>query len=403
MEPPIVYLDTQDYSRFGDVLRGKGVAATEALFLALEARKQAGDAIFAVSMPILSELLQYDADFRETTLCKATAVERLCGSWALAFPSQLIASEIVAAARERGLLAGGPPTKVLSSDRFWYPDVSDAFVGLRAQIRAGIGPELEAMGLSSRAMRRTAKKLAGKINVARAARGAAPQMARRYGLPVDVIQRSIVALLENRITPEQASHALFGTIAEPVKFVETYFEKVESQRDLPFWLRNLGHDFEQQLAIMRNAIAPFSKLEVGREQVEGMLAGWPAQFARLPFRLATDELTAFGINADRQAWLASIPDLVAHVPSAQLIGHILPAYVRQIIGLSGQEARIERSFGGDLLHTLYLPHVDLWRGDRRFSAIVSRAVPTYANRIVAIPKDLPAAIDAWNAAANDRT
>ena len=53
--PPIVYLDTQDYSRFGDVLRGKADAATEGLFNALEARKRSGDAIFAVSMPIFGE------------------------------------------------------------------------------------------------------------------------------------------------------------------------------------------------------------------------------------------------------------------------------------------------------------------------------------------------------------
>jgi hypothetical protein len=57
MAPPVVYLDTQDYSRFGDVLRGRADDATKALSRELERLKQDGDAIFAVSMPILGKLL----------------------------------------------------------------------------------------------------------------------------------------------------------------------------------------------------------------------------------------------------------------------------------------------------------------------------------------------------------
>lgn len=394
MEAPIVYLDSQDYSRFGDVLRGKADAATEALFLALEARKQAGDAVFAVSMPILGELLQYDVGYRETTMCKAEAVERLCGSWALAYPGRLITAEIVSAARESGFSTDGPPTSILSSDRFWYPDISDVFSGLHERIRAGIGSELATMGINSRALRRRAKKLAGKMDMATIARDAAPQMAEKYGLPANIFTGSIVALLQGQITPQQASHALFGAIAEPIRFVQIYFEKIENERTLPSWISGLGHTIENLLVTMRDKLKPYLELDSAREQIKSSLAEWPANLVQLPFHIVADDIAAYGIDPNKSALFAGNPDFVARVPSAQILGHVLPAYIRQILE---QGFPIEHSFGGDLIHALYLPHVDLWRGDRRFSPVVRGAMPTYASRIVAKPKELPAAIDDWNA------
>ena len=397
MPPPVIYLDTRDYSRFGDVLRGKAHGITEALFRDLEKRKQAGDAIFAVSMPIFGELLQYDSSFRETSICKAEAVERLCGSWALAFPSRLVAAEIGGAGRQCGLLPEGPDFEILSSDRYWYPNVAAAFENLRAQIHAGISPEIEALGLTSPKMRRAAKTLANKIDFAAAARAAAPQMALKYGLPVEVFIRSIVALLNRTVTPAQASRLLFGAIAEPVKFVETYFERIVSERTLPAWISGFGRDFEGRLTTFRETLKPHIHIDSARQHLESLLAEWPTKLAQVALSMAGDDISEIAMDAGKLDSLASDPELVQLVPEAQIVGKILPAYVRQIIGLSGQEAKIERSFGGDLVHALYLPHVDLWRGDRRFAAVVAGALPQYADRLVAKATALPAAIDAWHA------
>jgi hypothetical protein len=98
------------------------IRATEKLFLELECRAIVGDVIFPASMPIMSELLQYDEGYRQTTMCKAEAVERLCGNWALASPPRLVASELAVAARRYGIGTGinASASQVLSSDRYWY-------------------------------------------------------------------------------------------------------------------------------------------------------------------------------------------------------------------------------------------------------------------------------------------
>ena len=347
-----------------------------------------------MSMPILGELLQYDASHRETTMRKAEAVERLCGRWALAYPGRLIATEIVAAACELGLISDRKQAEILSSDRFWYPDISDVFSGLNQRIITGAISELDTMGIHSRVARRQAKKLAKKIDVASFASKAAPQMAEKYGLPIDVITRSIVALLKGRSTPEEASHTLFRAIAEPKKFVEMYFEKVETDRNLPSWIGGLGRDIEHQLITMRERLNPYLAADGASQILKNLLANWPMQLAKIPFSIVAAEIAALGIDTDQSATLASDPKFVARVPSAQIMGQVVTAYVRQILG---QNASIEHSFGGDLIHALYLPYVDLWRGDRRFSSIISSALPAYSDRIIAVPKNLPTAIDNWNA------
>src|SRR5687768_8913358 len=104
-QPPVtVYLDTQDYSRFGDVVRGRGPKEIEEVFSRLQELRTRGVAQFVYSMPILSELLQYDANFEETSLAKARAIEELCGGAALLFPGRLIEREAATFAQSVGIL-----------------------------------------------------------------------------------------------------------------------------------------------------------------------------------------------------------------------------------------------------------------------------------------------------------
>lgn len=400
--PPVVYLDTQDFSRFGDVLRGKSDAATEALFLELERRSKAGDAIFPASMPIIGELLQYNAKYRETTICKAQAVERLCGHWALAFPSRLIAAELLTVARQRQLMPDGLAPETLSSDRYWYPNISGALDGLRGQIQAQVKSAVSDLQLSNRYERRRAKRLVGNFDPAVAIRAAAPEFAANFGLPVETVMRSVVALVQNRITVPEASRRLFGEIARPVTFVEAYFEKVEVDRSaLPGWMRGFGDTLQRSFLDLRAQTAPILDNENGRAALERLLTDLPKSLGPSILQMADrDDLAEFGLTASVVDSLRAVDSLEDQVPASNIVGNVISAYTRQILGLRGNPAGVERSFGGDLVHALYLPHVDLWRGDRRFAEVVMQAVPHYSSRVVPRLNALPAAIDAWLLAAD---
>ena len=395
MNPPVIYLDTQDYSRFGDVLRGKSDSFTESIFISLENMVKNGDIIIAVSMPIFSELIQYDINFRETSFCKAQAIERLCGAWALAFPSRLIASEIGKAACEIGILHTANEIQILSSDRYWYPDISDVFSNLRSQMQAHIDQEMESLKHLPRKTRLRLKNVANRMKFSDIARQSTPEFAEKFGLPPEVFIKSIVALLEGRTTPSKASRTLFNAIAVPTVFVETYFERVESDRTLPAWMGNFGRDIQGKLITMVDALDPIFHIDYVQEKIEAMLSEWSEKLGTTAINLATGNEAELGIDADTLGRLAVDPRMIAAVPSAQVLSRIVPSYVRQIVGLSGSKGKVEASFGGDLIHAFYLPHVDLWRADRRFGTLVLNSMPNYASRIVPTLSDLPNAIQKW--------
>lgn len=144
--PTTVYLDSQDYSRFGAVLLGKGPSEHELLLRELMARQESGDAIFAYSMPILSELLQYDQRFAEEVYRKAEAVEQLCRGWSLIFPMRLVALEIL---RWEAASAGGDPShgSPLTPNDYWHPNVGNVLADFRARSRTTLNDAVDGTSL----------------------------------------------------------------------------------------------------------------------------------------------------------------------------------------------------------------------------------------------------------------
>ncbi|MCF1468684.1 hypothetical protein FS764_17405 [Agrobacterium vitis] len=388
--PPVVYLDTQDYSRFGDVLRGKSAnGEDEALFLELERRKRNGDVVFPVSMPILAELLQYHPEYRETTLRKAEAVERLCGSWALAYPSRLIAFELASA-----VLKDETTAPILSDDRYWYPNSSDSLEEFAKQFQGGVSKKIaELPSPQNRKERRARKKQLSKFDPSLAVRLAVPEIAEKFGIPAGAVQASVVAFLEGRLTSAQASRKLFEAICEPSTFVQVYFERIESQRTLPLWLGDMGRKLKSDLDILQSEVQPYVHDAAMRQEMWQLLRSRSLDLGHDIAQLGRDGIDEFGATTAEAENLLSNYEALTEVPSYNVISKIVIGYVSHVLGLQGDVAKVERSFGGDLIHSLYLPHVNLWRGDRRFSDVVRRALPQYSKKIVAAPSDLLTAIE----------
>jgi hypothetical protein len=108
--------------------------------------------------------------------------------------------------------------------------------------------------------------------------------------------------------------------------------------------------------------------------------------------LARDDLEEQGLSSQLVDQIAGDPVLVRQVPVAQTTGSLIHGYLKQTSGIYGQAAKVERSFGGDLVHSFYLSHVDLWRGDRRFSHLVRSCQPEIGHKVIANLADLPDAI-----------
>jgi len=73
--------------------------------------------------------------------------------------------------------------------------------------------------------------------------------------------------------------------------------------------------------------------------------------------------------------------------SALLAAEVLYAFERD-------NRPIKDSDGIDFVHVMYLPHADLWRGDRAFSDLLKRHKVSFSERVLSTLLELPARIDA---------
>ena len=93
--------------------------------------------------------------------------------------------------------------------------------------------------------------------------------------------------------------------------------------------------------------------------------------------------------------ITSADDLCERVPrwkelygdrSAKVAAEIMFAFHRE-------KRRLKASDGIDFAHAMFLPHVDLWRGDRAFGGLLIKHKVTGCERVVTSLQALPERID----------
>ncbi len=351
----------------------------------------AGDVVIPATMPLICELLQFDPAHRETTIRKAEAIERLCGPCALPAPTRLAAIEFACVARTLGLMPASQNTELLSFDRLWFPVLDDALFDLRQAMHAGALESL-AKNLPDVDLRRRAESLLETVDWGAALMPMAPEIAERVGIPVEGISDAVVPFLKGELSSLDASRRMLSGISEPVLFVKMYFEQWGPMGTLPDWVRNAGLTVSNFLRDVKARCDPL-RSPVQKKQARVIVGKLKPNFRAVSLELARMARTEFGLSDKILNELAAREDGISTVSSAQIAAAALEAYTLQVIGVTTGGAKIEDSFGGDLLHAFYLPYVDIWRGDKRMSAALRQALPAYRDRIGGTLAQLPKLIE----------
>jgi hypothetical protein len=193
------------------------------------------------------------------------------------------------------------------------------------------------------------------------------------------------------ITRAEANNRLRCYLTDPVSIYNTWFDY--------YGLDNPIVDRRDQMA---------SKLTLMLSELKGMLAEQADLRAKL-----RSELTATGENAlsaeGREALTAlerevktfgselkSPEELTKNAPRwKELFGEESGLLAAQILYAFHKDGRdIKNSDGIDLIHAMYLPHADLWRGDKPFSTLLINNRVDFCTRIVPSLGELPGRIEA---------
>lgn len=391
---PIVYLDSSDYSDFGDIERGVSTNQKAIrVYPQLLELHNAGKARFVYSMPVLSELLQYDAAHEETCLAKARCVELLCGTRAFVSPERLIAGDVAGVAKRLGWSIVDPEGPI-SEESEWFPRVDGAFENLRREFASRVEAQIESYKLSrNRAQRRMIEARARKLSLASLAEAAAPELAASWGLQVSDVSRSIVAVLENRLSPAEGALRLFRAIALPTALIRAYFVKSSGPKDLPHFLTGPGRLVQAQLCEMRDQLRAAHDGAMSRKELGALYPWHLARIGPKLLQISSEEVARLNIPTELAEMLRDQPEFLEMMPSCDTFMKMAFAIFMQATDYRGHEP--QGSAVGDIFHTLHLPHADLWRTDRRFAPLVRTTLPHYAERVVGNLADLPDAIERW--------
>lgn len=384
-EPVLVYLNSADYSRFGDVIRGKSDPSVDKIFNELLALKKEGRAQFAYSVTVLSELFQFDPAYPATTQSKAEAVERLCGRAAFYWPMRLIAHDVAAhcgwtAARK----------KPLSFKSEWYPSASEELADLKGTLERQIAGELAARSFATRAERRRAEARVRKFRFEDLAPPIIELVASTYQLDRAEVAKAIIPTLRGQISSIEGSRRMFEAIARPTAFARAYFSDINDDRSLPQWISGIGDIVKKSFVELRQNLEKCDKREVDEYLPIGVRLSSEVALATLALQ-AQPFAREFASQSKIEGSFENIGTLLS-VPSLKLFHNAYKILLEQAAGMHGTGHDPERSAFGDLIHLLYLPHADLWRCDRRFRNVVSKVSGPYDHSVVNRLKDLPARI-----------
>jgi hypothetical protein len=230
LQPLTVYLDTSDYSRFGDVVRGCSDADTGRLYHTLLEYRCNGSVNFVYSLPILSELLQYDSRYPTTTESKALAVEALCGQNAFFWPIRAIAFDVSVYLTEQPAIIHRP----ISFDSEWHPALSDEIGDLKKTLEEQLASELASRTFLNRGQRRAAEAKIRKFRLTEVGPTIIQEVAEKYAIEPAVVARAVIPALEGKLSSAEGARRLAAAIAKPTAFVENYFDPEKNQaRELP--------------------------------------------------------------------------------------------------------------------------------------------------------------------------
>jgi hypothetical protein len=379
--PITVYLDTQDYSRFGRVLDSKGTPEDRQVFERLLQLRETGVARFVYSFTILSELLQYEVAYERETLAKARAIELLCAGSTLLWLPRLIETQVSAFGRSIGLdLPDIVPSPIRTGNE-WFPRVSGQLDNLKENLRQGLDDAVANHGPLNRAQRRAvgANKRDGKL--ATALQAIVPEFAHKYGISPASVERAIIPLLKGKCTGDEASGRLFAAVAKPSAFIHAYFKVEKRDKSVLNFIVEFGRTLEKSLIDFRRNAEPFMSKKGHADHLRTLIKQDIGRLGTTILGMCDTDEAEQGVTRDMLKQIAEHADAGDKIPCCAIATKIMLGYLEQTVAIHTTPSKIEDSFGGDLIHVLYIDCVDIWRTDARFAELVRQRLRDRAHKI----------------------
>ena len=195
--------------------------------------------------------------------------------------------------------------------------------------------------------------------------------------------------------PRELTENLEGNINSPELFFEHWFIKCENQNPIKFVLQNAVNQMRSvidKLQMMLKEIK--AKEDEDKNKVKKIRAAEKALHESMKnddptvipqkIKLLPTPNVSLEINSITNPY-----ELESFSPDFQ---KLIWEFIKAFVAFNG-ERNFQDSDVADLMHALYIPHCDLWRGDRSFSNLLLKSELNFKSKIVPSLRELPARIE----------
>jgi hypothetical protein len=372
MAPIIIHLDTSDYA---EMYRAKDGTPPARIRDDLLARAAKGEIAIGLSYHVVFELLQYaPPKYRNDRLARADLLKALCWPYAFPYPTDLGAGYR------------------FSNDGLWVPriDLEDIEIErlIEHLMQAMAGDEELPADLQKIARNRLYFSSWSRAEPARFVEIALHYWPVLFGQSF-VADGGLQRYLAGMLSRAAANSALRFFIADPRSVYETWFESYEWDNPAIERRDNIARKMKEMLAGLEKMLADHKELKANIEAVlampgEGKLSDEDhAAILEVKEKARTfrDEITSVEELAEHPGWVKLFGKDGARIGATIYYG------------FHREKRAIKDSDAIDLVHAMYLPHADLWRGDRAFSDLLIRNRVPFYERVVPTLAGLPQRIE----------
>ena len=371
LRPIRLHLDTSDYAAMYCALPGSPVAKVSDFLKRLAER---GKIQIGLSYHVVFELLQKAApEYREDRLTRARLLVELCGKNAFPYPTDL-----------------GQGYE-FSTEGLWIPRIELADFEVENIVAHYADATARQLNLG-RQQRRAFCKRRNFVNWARADERRLREFpwTAPFG-PKFAESGEFRRYVLGEITRGEANAKIRCYLTDPVSIYNTWFDCYGLDNPIVDRRDKLASKLAQMLGELNGMVGSAGDL---RAALRSELTATGDRALSAPAR---EQLTAL----DREVKtfvreLQSPEELTKNAPGwAKHYGKASGLIAAQILHAFHKDGRdIKQSDGIDLVHAMYLPHADLWRGDRAFSTLLINNRVDLCSRIVSSLAELPERIEA---------
>lgn len=374
MGPIRINLDTSDYSVMNDAPPGSPIAHVREKLVRMTL---SGQIEIGLSYHVVFELLQQaDPEYRNDRLSRARLLSELCGRNAFPYPTDL----------GRGYR--------FSKDGLWQPRITlDDH-----EIEVVVGYFMKGVQLDSESTSHIRRVVSRRKYLRRLVEESPNRFAvianRNWPL---MFGRSLVddgtfgRYLAGTVSRAEVNEKLWFFITDPASIFELWFEQCGWSSPIVERRENIATMFVTMLRGFRETMAKQSDLRATvSSELKATGDGGLMPDERAALLELQKKLKIF------RSEMMSPEQLCDDVPRwRELFGDESAALAAQIFYAFERENRpIKKSDGIDFVHALYLPHTDLWRGDRSFADLLRKHEVRFSDRVVPTLLELPARIEA---------